>query len=382
MRSRALAAAVAVLTVACAAGPRVSVGPDEQRVNALELLGEFNIPPLTTFDALQAARFGGVSGLTLDPSSGDLLGVCDDRKDSRVFVFRLPPGEQGAPLRVNLHAYFPLPPADGAPPAIDGEGIAMGPGGRLFIASEGIQNEEPRVPPALLEYTRNYSFVRQLAIPDKFVPAATGPITRGVRDNAAFESLTLTPDGGYLYTASEAPLAQDGPEATIQTGGLVRVIEFARRGETFEAGREFAYPIDAFGAVPFAPRRLATGLVELLSLGGSEFLALERGFAEEQGEHPRSTNRIRIFRMSLAGATDISSRDSIAGQSDIVAARKRLLLDLSTVKGLSPELATLDNFEGMTFGPPLPDGTRTLLIVSDDNFNKAQRTSFLLFRMR
>jgi hypothetical protein len=33
----------------------------------------------------------------------------------------------------------------------------------------------------------------------------------------------------------------------------------------------------------------------------------------------------------------------------------------------------------MTFGPRLPDGRATLLLVSDDNFSPAQRTWFLLF---
>jgi hypothetical protein len=55
------------------------------------------------------------------------------------------------------------------------------------------------------------------------------------------------------------------------------------------------------------------------------------------------------------------------------------LLDLSNVAGLSPQLAeTLDNFEGMAFGPRL-DGGPTLILVSDDNFSTIQRTTFLLF---
>ena len=59
---------------------------------------------------------------------------------------------------------------------------------------------------------------------------------------------------------------------------------------------------------------------------------------------------------------------------------KTLLLDLSTVPGLSPELApSLDNFEGMAFGPKLPDGRATLILVSDDNFQTSQRTWFLVF---
>ena len=40
---------------------------------------------------------------------------------------------------------------------------------------------------------------------------------------------------------------------------------------------------------------------------------------------------------------------------------------------------TLDNVEGMTFGPDLPDGRRTLVLVSDDNFSETQVTQFLGF---
>ena len=88
--------------------------------------------------------------------------------------------------------------------------------------------------------------------------------------------------------------------------------------------------------------------------------------------------------MSLDGATDISSMDSIRGRSDLKAARKRLILDVNKASGLPPELlqAKFDNFEGMCFGPVLADGSRTLIIVSDDNFDTVrQRTWFLLFRI-
>jgi hypothetical protein len=36
----------------------------------------------------------------------------------------------------------------------------------------------------------------------------------------------------------------------------------------------------------------------------------------------------------------------------------------------------------MAPGPRLPDGRRTLMLVSDDNFNAAQRTWFLLFAIQ
>jgi len=53
--------------------------------------------------------------------------------------------------------------------------------------------------------------------------------------------------------------------------------------------------------------------------------------------------------------------------------QKTLLLDLDEL-GL-----TLDNVEGMTFGPNLPDGSRSLVLVSDNNFDPAAFTQFLAF---
>jgi hypothetical protein len=372
-----------VVAPGCAArqppGPDTAVAPG---IAALELLGEYNIPALTPFEHLHEARFGGISGLAVDPRSGELVGVSDDRERPRVFVFRPLRFEPGSAFRVDLHAYMPLPAHPDAPAALDPEGIAITRSGRVFIASEGIQSEEPRIPPAVVEYSRNYAFVRQLAIPPKFIPTATGALTRGVRNNAAFESLTLTPDERRLYTAAESPLVQDGPVATTDAGALVRILEFEASADTYEPRREFAYPVDAMGTVDFTPRFSVVGLVELLALSDTEFLAMERGYAEADGNDPDSINRIRIFRASLAGATDISGFDSIRGRPGIVALRKTLLLDLGTVEGLSPVLARLDNFEGMAFGPTLPDGSRTLVIVSDDNFNTRQVTSFLLFRVR
>ena len=54
---------------------------------------------------------------------------------------------------------------------------------------------------------------------------------------------------------------------------------------------------------------------------------------------------------------------------------KTLLLDLRTL-GIP-----LDNVEGMTLGPRLPDGRQSLVLVSDNNFAAAQFTQFLLFAL-
>jgi hypothetical protein len=44
--------------------------------------------------------------------------------------------------------------------------------------------------------------------------------------------------------------------------------------------------------------------------------------------------------------------------------------------------AKVDNIEGITLGPKLPDGRQSVVLVSDNNFSPSQVTQFLLFAMR
>ena len=78
--------------------------------------------------------------------------------------------------------------------------------------------------------------------------------------------------------------------------------------------------------------------------------------------------------MSLRGATDVNGLDRLQdAPRQIRPVHKRLLLDLGEL-GIP-----LDNVEGLTFGPPLRDGRRSLVLVSDNNFAATQFTQFLLF---
>lgn len=368
--------ALAIGAIACAGRPafRTAAAPDPLR---LELAGQFIVTPPAQAEPLSKARFGGVSGIALDPVSRQLLGVSDDRNVNRVFVFRVR-GED-ASFRAELRAYFPL---DGLTKALNPEGIAIMRSGRILVASEGVLVNEPRVPPAIALFKRPAEYIGELTVPDRFLPPLQGPLTSGGRDNANFESLTLAPDEQHLFTATEAPLAQDDDPASMTRGALIRILEFRAGGDSFAPAREFAYPIDAAPKPPFTPRLSMNGVVELLALSASELLVLERSYADQSGQGSPKLNRVRIYRAPLSGATDVSSIPSLRQARGVQPIRKALLLDLDTVAGLVPELATLENFEGMAFGPPLADGGRSLLLVSDDNFRSTQRTAFLQFRIR
>ena len=87
---------------------------------------------------------------------------------------------------------------------------------------------------------------------------------------------------------------------------------------------------------------------------------------------------ISLFQISLEGANDIHDINSLltVDSKNIKPVQKKLLLDLRTLDVL------LDNIEGLTLGPWLPDGQRLLILVSDNNFNSLQRTQFLAFKLK
>jgi hypothetical protein len=61
---------------------------------------------------------------------------------------------------------------------------------------------------------------------------------------------------------------------------------------------------------------------------------------------------------------------------------KHLVLDLASLTPrLGEGLKTLEDFEGLSFGPPLPDGRTSLLMISDDHFNDRQVTACLVLAM-
>lgn len=376
MNRSILAGVVAGLALpACAPAPDPVVRPEApDRIAAVSLAGQFSIPPLQRFPTRFGLHFGGISGLAARERGEELLGISDDHDGVRVYRFRI--SGDGPAFRVDVVGQIPLDAVAG-PGGLDPEAIAVLPDGNLLIASDGI-GTEPRVPPALVEYTPHGSFVRSLPVRDRFVPNPAGPLQKGVRSNAGFESLTIVPDGDRLLTATEGPIVQDGEPVTVGRGAAVRLLEYVRDGEAYEPGREFVYLVEPVPRPPFEPGVAVNGLVELLALDDDEFLALERSYVEERGPSEQSLNRIRLFRIGLAGATDVSSHESLREMSGVTPVPKTLVLDLSELQGLSPELTPgLDNFEGLAFGPRLPDGRSSLIIVSDDNFNESQRTWFL-----
>jgi 3-phytase len=345
---------------------------------ALTLAGQFSIPSGERVPPLTGLPIGGISGLAQSPAAPqELFGISDAQQGGRIYRFTL--RTDGSGLNVAAAEPLFLEAAPGNPDPADFEALAILPGGGFLVASEG-STREPRRPPSIDEYGRHGDFVGTLPVRERYVPEVTGPLTRGARGNAGFESLAIAPDGRRFFTALETALVQDGDPAGFDRGTRTRVLEYAMRHGRFEPAREFVYELAPVQRPSFAPGFFINGLVELLAIDSTTLLALERGYTESPTDKTVGMNDIRLYRVSLAGATDVSGFDSIKDRTDIVPVQKSLVLDLKDVRGLDIALApSLDNFEGMAFGPRLTDGRPTLILVSDDNFSPRQQTWFLEF---
>jgi len=239
----------------------------------------------------------------------------------------------------------------------------------LFVASEGVTHAG--IPPFVGEFDLKTGKLRgNLPIPKRYIPDASDEKQQqGVRENLGFESLSIDPEtfspGGLdpfrVFAATEAPLMQDSdPEQASK----LRLLHYIIVDKTPQLVSENLYNLDQ------VPMTILNGLTELVTVGGGQFLSLERSFG-------LSGYSARIYQVAVGAATDTSRIQSFKGQVTMVEpVKKKLLLDLSEL-GIP-----LYNLEGMTLGPRLPDGSKSVVLVSDDNFDEAQKTQFLLFSLK
>lgn len=355
----------------------------------LRYLGQQIFSTMTMVDGVP---FGGLSGIDCERGTSRCLALSDDRAnlgparfytlelDLAAFERRADAGSRGVRVLDTTPIGHPQGRAWAAGEP-DPESIRLAADGRVFWSDEGRRSPGRFLPPAVHEMDRAGRHVGSFAIPAHFLPqgSARGDTAgdRGVRDNLAFESLTLSRDERRLWVATEGALVQDGPMPTLTAGTPTRLLALdvgSRR-----PGVEHAYVLDP---VPLPPQPAdgpaGNGLVELLALDETRFIAVERSWARGAATpgQPRTGNTVRLFLVDTAGATDVSAMDSLAGR-DWVPVRKTLLLALNDLRHDDGTPLATDNIEALAWGPR-HQGQPTLVLVSDNNFNPRQFTQVLV----
>ncbi|MEM9540415.1 MAG: esterase-like activity of phytase family protein [Cyanobacteria bacterium P01_E01_bin.42] len=340
---------------------------------SLEYIDTIQLPKME----YEGTRVGGLSAIAYDRDRNCFYALSDDRNNSRFYTLNLTVPAEGTP-QIEIEKVTFLKNKTGNPylkGAIDPEGIALTPKGTLLISSEGVPSRQ--ISPFIAEFDRTSGqYIREISLPAHFVPER--PLREedpphGVQENLGFEALaigisSLIPEDPYrVFTAPEFALVQDNIDPTPEVSPRIRLLHYVIN----PIGSPLLISENLYLLAPAREGVIANGLTELLALDREGFLlSLERTFDGLE-------NGAKLFQVVTGGATDTSRIATLKGElSTVTPLNKQLLLDLEDL-GIR-----LDNLEGMTFGGRLPDGSQSLILVSDDNFNQRQVTQFLIFRFQ
>ena len=340
-------------------------------INSIEFIGQATLPTGFTF---QKTEIGGLSGITYDAKNNLYYAISDDRGQKApprfyTLTIDLSKGKlsNNSVMPVSVTNLLNTNNQSFPPNTTDTEGIALTNQDTIFVSSEG--DVDRLINPFIKEFAlASGQTINTLPIPDKFLPDSQRQ--KGIRNNLAFESLTITPNQKFLFTATENALIQDGTAAKSGVGTSCRILKYNLL--TKQPEQEFLYQTQPVTPLFNPTGKFASGLPDLVAIDNAgNFLSIERSFTG-------LGFTVFLFQVSLNKATDIHSLESITeiDPDKIQPAEKKLLLDLRTLD------VSLDNIEGLTLGAKLPDGQPSLILISDNNFNGLQQTQILAFKLK
>lgn len=249
---------------------------------------------------------------------------------------------------------------------LDPEGIRLGSNGDFFLSDE--------YGPHLLQFDRDGRLTGQVQLPQRYKitnPGLTKRIENSTNDtgrqgNRGIEGLAVSSCGRRLYGLFQSPLLQDCEKSNSgkTTGRNCRLFEYEIENQSM---REFLYPLES----------TANKLNEILTINAEEFLVIER-----DGKAGADSVFKKIFKISIAGAGDVQKINKLPSDripNNIVPVSKELFIDLldGRFRIAGPDMP--EKIESLSFGPDLSDGRRTLLVVSDNDFETSEVTCIYCF---
>ncbi len=357
----------------CTLPQRVSATERMFRNFSLEFVDYYQIPETSFKDT----KIGGLSAINYERQQDKFYVLSDDRSQfapARFYTFRLKVKQTNDGIKIASFqpedvTFLQDEQGNYQTGSIDPEGLALSPRNTVFISSEGnpTENIEPFIAEFALDTGKKIAAVR---LPKRYLAGEEPEHPQGVRENLAFESLTinsvgLPQDPFRLFTATESALLQDESFAREEQA-RIRFLHYVIN----PIGSPVLVAEHLYLLEPAPTEVISNGLTELVALQTEGyFFSLERtfGFAGAGA---------KIFQVVIGNATDTSNINSLRDNiSQIRPLKKQLLFNLEDLE------IELDNLEGMTIGPRLPDGSQSLLLISDDNFNDEQISQLFLFRL-
>jgi hypothetical protein len=373
---------ISILTVVflfgCSASHKASSKNDQ--ISSLHFLNEYEIPFNQEF---KDTKIGGLSGIDYDAENELYYLISDDRSainPARFYTAKILLSAKGIDT-VQWIATYPMLQSNGTTypnskqdPAHtpDPEAIRLNAHSKELIwTSEGERivrgNSVVLENPAITRISKEGKYIDSFPLPANLIMHET---EKGPRQNGVLEGLTFDNNFQTLYVNVEEPLYEDGPRADIVANNAwIRIYQYDVASKKNTA--QYAYHLEpiAYPAIPAEGFKI-NGVPDIYAIGNNQLIVLERSFSS--GRLPCT---LKVFLADLKGAEDIKENYSLQINPVTKPVKKKLLLNMDDLKIYT------DNIEGVTFGPILPNGHRSLIFVSDNNFASFQKTQLLLFEI-
>jgi hypothetical protein len=240
----------------------------------------------------------------------------------------------------------------------------------VYFVGEGSINKGKK--PTVFKTDLNGNFVEAYELPKNLSDI------KNIKHNAVFEGSSKSIDGKGFWVAMEGPLETDGEDPTFtKASSPIRITYFDKTYK--KATKQFAYQLEHI-TKPSKGNINLNGLTSILEYKENHFFIVERTYQNGYGSYG---NVLRIFDVSIdKSSTNILEIDSLKS-TKFIPLKKRLVFNFEDVKDELTE-GIIDNIEGVTFGPKLPNGNRSLILVADDNFQVygKQLNQFILLEIQ
>ena len=346
---------------------------------SLRFIGADTIPYNYQF---RNTTVGGLSSIDYDAATNSFYLICDDRSSqnpARFYNFSIPVSLKGVgPVSPrNVHTLLTengsaFPDAKERPElSVDPEAMRVNSlTGQLVWTSEGERLFKDSVwtlvPPSLktMDTTGRHHYSFAVDTPYSFYPR-----NYGLRRNGAFEGMTFLKNYQQLMVSIEEPLYQDGLQAGLgDSAAILRLLRFDVASKKLIG--QYFYSCDPVSRSPVEPRDYRiNGISDILALDDDRIWIMERAYSTGI-----ESCDVRIYQVHLDQLPKVKPVSSPADFRKTF--RKDLVVNLSSL-GIR-----VDNLEGMCIGPLLENGSRSVLMVSDNNFARSQISQVLLFELK
>ena len=325
-----------------------------QKVSQLKFISEYDVPHNLQF---KNTTIGGLSGIDYDVKKNLYYMISDDRSainPARFYTAKI----FFSSTKIDSVAFVDvttLLAAEGKPypnskqdpkhtpdpealryNSITHQMIWSSEGERIVRAKDTVLEN-----PAVTIISKDGKYIDTFPLPKNLLMHAT---ENGPRQNGVFEGLTFADNYKTLFVNVEEPLYEDGPRAGVtDNNATIRILKFDIASKKCIA--QYAYKLDpvAHEAIPSSAFKI-NGIPDILSIGNNKLLVMERSFSTGN-----MACTIKIFEADLSDASNVLNIQSVLNNDKIIYAKKKLLLNMDDL-GIY-----VDNVEGMTFGPDLPN---------------------------